>query len=62
MGSVLYLADRESPSFRQGRLSVDVVCAGDSITGWNNIGGVECWPYQTRALKVDLCAILPVLQ
>ena len=47
MGSVLYLADRHSPSFLTGRLTVDVVCAGDSITGWNNIGEVEGWPYRT---------------
>ena len=30
-----------------GPLSVDVVCAGDSITGWNNFGGVDDWPYPT---------------
>ena len=42
-GSILYLADRDSPSFRAGRTTIDVVCAGDSITGWNNFGGVECW-------------------
>jgi hypothetical protein len=38
MLSVLYLADRDSPTFEAGRLTVDVVCAGDSITGWNNFG------------------------
>jgi lysophospholipase L1-like esterase len=47
MGSVLYLADRRSPSFQTARTSVDVVCAGDSITGWNNFGGVDEWPYPT---------------
>jgi len=47
MGGILYLADRHSPSFRAGRLTVDAVCAGDSITGWNNFGEVECWPYRT---------------
>ena len=26
---------------------VDVVCAGDSITGWNNFGVVRDWPYRT---------------
>jgi lysophospholipase L1-like esterase len=26
---------------------VDVVCAGDSITGWNNFGGVSEWAYRT---------------
>jgi lysophospholipase L1-like esterase len=47
MGSVLYLADRKSPPFQVRRSSVDVVCAGDSITGWNNFGGVDEWPYPT---------------
>jgi lysophospholipase L1-like esterase len=45
--SILYLADRDSPSFRAGRTAVDLVCAGDSITGWNNFGGVTDWPYRT---------------
>jgi len=44
---VLYLADRDSPPFEASRTSVDVVCAGDSITGWNNVGGVSDWPYRT---------------
>jgi lysophospholipase L1-like esterase len=47
MGSVHYLTDRESHSFQMGRLSVDVVCAGDSITGWNNFGIVGDWPFVT---------------
>ena len=47
MTTVLYLTDRKSPSFQAGRSSVDVVCAGDSITGWNNIGEVEGWPFPT---------------
>ena len=47
MPSVLYLADRGSPAFEAGRNSVDVVCAGDSITGWNNFGAVGEWPYRT---------------
>jgi lysophospholipase L1-like esterase len=47
MGSVLYLADRKSRPFQVRRSSVDVVCAGDSITGWNNFGGVDEWPYPT---------------
>ena len=38
MTSVVYIADRRMPSFQAARLSVDVVCAGDSITGWNNFG------------------------
>ena len=46
-GSILYLVDRDTPSFRTGRTAVDVVCAGASITGWNNHGGVLNWPYRT---------------
>jgi lysophospholipase L1-like esterase len=47
MPSVLYLADRGSHAFEQNRLSVDVVCAGASITGWNNFGEVTQWPHRT---------------
>ena len=47
MTSILYVADRGMPSFQTARLSVDVVCAGDSITGWNNFGVVRDWPYRT---------------
>ena len=47
MTSVVYIADRGMPSFQAASLSVDVVCAGDSITGWNNFGVVREWPYRT---------------
>jgi hypothetical protein len=47
MPPVLYLADRTSPAFESGRTAVDVVCAGDSITGWNNFGVVGEWPVRT---------------
>jgi lysophospholipase L1-like esterase len=47
MSSATYLADRGSPDFEKRRTSVDVVCAGDSITGWNNYGDVSEWPYRT---------------
>jgi lysophospholipase L1-like esterase len=47
MTSILYVAERRLPSFQVARQSVDVVCAGDSITGWNNFGGVSEWAYQT---------------
>jgi lysophospholipase L1-like esterase len=47
MRSVIYLFDRRSPAFEASRNSVNVVCAGDSITGWNNFGGVDEWPYPT---------------
>jgi lysophospholipase L1-like esterase len=47
MTSILYVADRDAPAFTAARLSADVVCAGDSITGWNNFGVVADWPYRT---------------
>jgi lysophospholipase L1-like esterase len=47
MTTVLYLADQGSADFEERRTSVDVVCAGDSITGWNNFGTVDDWPYRT---------------
>ena len=47
MLTTLYLSDRDSPAFETSRKTVDVVCAGDSITGWNNFGGVRDWPYRT---------------
>jgi lysophospholipase L1-like esterase len=53
---VLYLADFNRPTFEQDRLSVDAVCAGDSITGWNNFGPARSWPFPTypRFLQ-ELC-------
>jgi lysophospholipase L1-like esterase len=47
MSSVLYVVDKRLPSFQMARHSVDVVCAGDSITGWNNFRGVSEWGYRT---------------
>lgn len=47
MPSVLHVAERDSPTFEARRITVDVVCAGDSITGWNNFGLVADWPYRT---------------
>jgi hypothetical protein len=47
MPPVLYLADRRSSAFEASRQAVDVVCAGDSITRWNNFGAVRDWPYRT---------------
>ena len=26
-------------------LTLQIVCVGDSLTGWNNYGPVNCWPY-----------------
>ena len=45
--TLLYLADRRGEQFQQARMSVDVVCAGDSITGWNNYGRVRSWGYRS---------------
>ena len=47
MTSVVYIADRRMPPFQTDSQSADVVCAGDSITGWNNFGVVRDWPYCT---------------
>ena len=44
---VVYLTDLNRPTLGQDRLAVDVVCAGDSITGWNNFGPAKFWPYPT---------------
>lgn len=47
MSTPLYTVDRGSPTFEAGRVAVDVVCAGDSLTGWNNFGPASSWPYRT---------------
>jgi lysophospholipase L1-like esterase len=47
MARVVYVAEKGMPWFHTTCLSVDVVCAGDSITGWNNYGDVADWPYHT---------------
>src|SRR5271166_5929540 len=47
MLTTLYLSDRDSLAFETSRKTVDVGCAGDSITGWNNFGVVRDWPYRT---------------
>jgi acyl-CoA thioesterase-1 len=44
---VVYVADRGSDRFAQDRATVDIVCAGDSLTGWNNFGRRELWPCPT---------------
>ena len=44
---VVYLADKDLGGFDEARSTVDVVCAGDSITGWNNFGPANLWPYPT---------------
>ena len=45
--NVVYLADLNRPALEHDRLAVDVVCAGDSITGWNNFGPANFWPLPT---------------
>ena len=44
---VLYVVERNTDAFESARTAVDIVCAGDSLTGWNNFGPVGQWPYQT---------------
>jgi lysophospholipase L1-like esterase len=44
---VLYTADQGLPAFEAARAAVDVVCAGDSLTGWNNFGPADSWRYRT---------------
>lgn len=36
MAKVIFVVDHENPTFEAARTAIDVVCAGDSITGWNN--------------------------
>ncbi len=56
MGFVLYVAERGRHAFQEARFSADVVCAGDSITGWNNFGVVSLWPYRTYPeILQELC-------
>ena len=43
----LFVVDESSDRFESARLDVDVVCAGDSLTGWNNYGSAEYWPFPT---------------
>jgi lysophospholipase L1-like esterase len=44
---VLYVIERGTAAFEAARTAVDIVCAGDSLTGWNNYGPVHHWPYPT---------------
>jgi acyl-CoA thioesterase-1 len=44
---VFCTADQGTPAFEADRTAVDVVCAGDSLTGWNNYGPAQTWPYPT---------------
>ena len=51
---VIYLADLNRPAFEEDRLAVDVVCAGDSLTGWNNFGPTNLWPYPMPTKRCSL--------
>lgn len=54
---VLYLVERHTAAFEAGRTAVDIVCAGDSLTGWNNYGPVWGWPFRTYPhFLQELCA------
>lgn len=44
---ILRVVDSDSSAFQQECGSVDVVCVGDSITGWNNYGPAKYWPFPT---------------
>ena len=46
---VLYVVERGTGAFESARTAVNIVCAGDSLTGWNNfrtpdLGGSEMGP------------------
>ena len=41
------MVERDTDAFQSAKTSVDIVCAGDSLTGWNNFGSAEQWPYRT---------------
>ncbi len=43
----LYVAQQGSREFTRQRTRIDIVCVGDSLTGWNNFGLPENWPFPT---------------
>lgn len=56
---VLYVVERDTTDFEATRATIDIVCGGDSLTGWNNVGPVESWPYPTYPnFLQELCAPL----
>ena len=56
---VLYVVERDTAVFETARANVDIVCVGDSLTGWNNFGTVGGWPYATYPeFLQELCAPL----
>ena len=61
MNQVVYVADSRFHDFAAARQSVDVVCAGDSLTGWNNFGPVSSWPFPTYPhFLQEMCAPLEI--
>jgi len=44
---ILCTIDQGTPTFEAGRTAVNLVCAGDSLTGWNNFGPHSTWPFPT---------------
>lgn len=56
---VLYVVERDTADFETARATVDIVCVGDSLTGWNNFGPVGGWPFATYpSFLQELCAPL----
>jgi lysophospholipase L1-like esterase len=56
---VLHVVERDTAVFETARATVDIVCIGDSLTGWNNFGPVGGWPYATYPdFLQELCASL----
>ncbi len=57
--NVVYTVDQGTLVFEAERTAVDVVCSGDSLTGWNNFGPPRTWPYRTYPdFLQDLCVPL----
>lgn len=53
----LYVADSGAHDFGRQAETVDVVCAGDSLTGWNNYGEARLWPLPTYPQFLqEMCA------
>jgi lysophospholipase L1-like esterase len=43
---VLDIFDESSDVFLAEHVVFDIVCAGDSLTGWGNFGPAESWPFR----------------
>jgi len=57
--AVLYTVDQGTPAFDANKTAIDIVCAGDSLTGWNNFGPADSWPYRTYPYFLqELCVPL----